>query len=543
MNQPPPTGPDPPAPEEGATLPHLPPASPQPATLPPAPGQAAPTAPPPGDPPARETPSLTPPTVPGYQILGELGRGGMGVVYKARQVRLNRVVALKMILAGGHAGPADLARFRAEAEAIARLQHPNIVQIHEIGEHDGRPFFSLEFCAGGSLAQRLNGTPLPPREAAQVVETLARAVQAAHDRGVIHRDLKPANVLLSAEGGPPGAEGDDSRAAGPLGGILKITDFGLAKKLDEAGQTASGTVLGTPSYMAPEQAGGKGKQAGPAADIYALGAILYELLTGRPPFKAATPLETILQVLSEEPVPPRQLQSRTPRSLETVCLKCLAKDPRQRYATARDLAADLRRYLQGEPIRARRPGLLTYCWYWLRHPARVANAGVILLLLALIKVPFLVTQFPRVFHDRSPWEVIAYLLGHGITLPPHPLLSRVFLTEAALIPLQALIGYRTLFQKRWAVWAGFLMGLAVTSVSLFWWASSFGEFIEPAARPGVQRGVPAQHPEVRDFPWLLLFTYNGSIVVVYGVALLAWFANRGAISKGSHGGAPSSFSR
>ena len=185
--------------------------------------------------------------IPGYEMLGELGRGGMGVVYKARQTRLDRVVALKMILAGGHAGEADLARFQTEAEAIARLQHPNIVQIYEVGEHDGLPFFSLEFCAGGWLDRKLAGTPLPPQEAAGLVETLARAVHAAHQQKVIHRDLKPANVLLTEDGTP------------------KITDFGLAKKLDEAGQTQTGEVMGTPSYMAPEQAGGKAKEVGPAA--------------------------------------------------------------------------------------------------------------------------------------------------------------------------------------------------------------------------------------------------------------------------------------
>src|SRR5262249_37630279 len=236
----------------------------------------------------------------------------------------------------------------------------------------------------------------------------------------------------------------------------KIADLGRAKKLEEAGRTVSGAVRGAPSYMAPEQAGGKGKQAGPAADIYSLGAILYELLTGRPPFKAATPLGTILQVVTEEPVAPRQLQPRTPRDLETICLKSLAKDPRKRYGTAAALAADLRRCLDREPIRARRPGPLTYCWFWLRHPARVANAGVILLLLAVIKVPFLVTQFPKIFHNRTPWDVIAYCLGYGITFPPHPLLARVFLMEAALIPLQAVVGYGTLRRKRWAVWAGLL---------------------------------------------------------------------------------------
>ncbi len=211
--------------------------------------------------------------VPGYEPLGELGRGGMGVVYRARQTALGRVVALKMILSGAHAGADDLARFRTEAEAIARLQHPNIVQIYEVGEHDGLPFFSLEFCGGGSLDRSLAGKPLPPRDAALLVVTLARAMQAAHEKGVIHRDLKPANVLLAEDGTP------------------KITDFGLAKRLDAAGQTVTGSVMGTPSYMAPEQAEGK-KAVGPAADVYALGAILYECLTGRPPFRAATALDT-----------------------------------------------------------------------------------------------------------------------------------------------------------------------------------------------------------------------------------------------------------
>ncbi len=212
--------------------------------------------------------------VPGYEVLGELGRGGMGVVYKARQTALGRTVALKMILHADHAGPEARARFTAEAEAVARLQHPNIVQIFEVGEVGGLPYFSLEFCPGGSLDRKLGGTPLPASEAAALAETLAHAVEVAHRANVVHRDLKPANVLLSAEGQP------------------KVTDFGLAKKLDVQGQTQTGAVMGTPSYMAPEQAGGH-KDVGPAADIYALGAILYELLTGRPPFKAASLWDTI----------------------------------------------------------------------------------------------------------------------------------------------------------------------------------------------------------------------------------------------------------
>ncbi|HKB38354.1 MAG TPA: protein kinase, partial [Gemmataceae bacterium] len=267
--------------------------------------------------------------VAGYEILGELGRGGMGVVYKARQVKLGRVVALKMILAGGHAGAEDLTRFRTEAEALARLQHPNIVQIHEVGERDGLPFFSLEFCGGGSLEKKLAGAPLQPKEAAALVETLARAMQAAHDGGIIHRDLKTANVLLAEDGTP------------------KITDFGLAKRLDTPGATSTGVIMGTPSYMAPEQAAGKSKAVGPPADIYALGAMLYELLTGRPPFKAATDLDTLVQVVSDEPVPVRRLQPKVPRDLETICHKCLRKEPGQRYASAKALAEDLRRFQEG----------------------------------------------------------------------------------------------------------------------------------------------------------------------------------------------------
>jgi tRNA A-37 threonylcarbamoyl transferase component Bud32/sugar lactone lactonase YvrE len=314
-------------------------------------------------------PSDEPPTsagsvaaVPGYEIVRELGRGGMGVVYQARQTKLNRPVALKMILAGSHAGAADLARFQTEAEAIARLRHPNIVQVYEVGEHEGRPYFSLEFCGGGSLDTKLNGTPLPPREAASLVETLARAMQAAHEQNVIHRDLKPANVLLAEDGTP------------------KITDFGLAKKVGEGGQAATGAVMGTPSYMAPEQARGRSEEIGPHTDGYALGAILYELLTGHPPFKAAQALDTILQVITDEPVPPARLQPKTPRDLETICLKCLHKEARKRYASARELADDLRRYLGGEPIRARPVGRAERAAKWVkRNPAVAALMAAVVL--------------------------------------------------------------------------------------------------------------------------------------------------------------------
>jgi tRNA A-37 threonylcarbamoyl transferase component Bud32 len=315
----------------------------------------------PVDPEATRYPQQMPATqqaaqVSGYEILGELGRGGMGVVYKARHLKLGRTVALKMILAGGHASRDDLARFRTEAEAIARLQHPNIVQVHEVGEHNGKPFFSLEFCTGGSLDRKLKGTPLPPAEAARLVQTLAAAMQAAHEKNVIHRDLKPANVLLSEDGTP------------------KITDFGLAKKLDDVGQTQSGAVMGTPSYMAPEQASGNTKEIGLSCDVYALGAILYELLTGRPPFKAATALETIKQVVGDEPVPPSRLKPGVPRDLETISLKCLHKEPGKRYASALALAEDLRRFQAGEPIAARPVGRVERGWRWCRRNPALAAA-------------------------------------------------------------------------------------------------------------------------------------------------------------------------
>ncbi len=264
------------------------------------------------------------------------------------------------MLAGEHAGPQELARFRSEAAALARLQHPNIVQIHEVGEHEGRPYFSMEFVDGGSLAQRPGGAPLPAREAARLVRTLAGAVHAAHQKGVVHRDLKPANVLLGSDGTP------------------KVTDFGLAKRLDgPGGSTQSGAILGTPSYMAPEQAAGRGKQIGPAADVYALGAILYELLTGRPPFRAATAVETLVLVQAEEPVPPSRLQPGVPRDLETVCLKCLHKEPARRHGGAAALADDLGRWLAGEPILARRVGAWERAVKWVRRrPAAATLVGV-----------------------------------------------------------------------------------------------------------------------------------------------------------------------
>ncbi len=304
----------------------------------------------------------------GYVIERELGRGGMGVVYLARDIKLNRRCALKMILAGSHSSSTEIDRFLTEAQAIARLQHPGIVQVFEIGEYEGKPFMALEFCDGGSLDGKLRKNPLKPTDAAKLVRQLARAMQAAHDSQVIHRDLKPANVLLATVKGPSG------KVVTP-----KITDFGLAKKLDEHGATRTGSVMGTPSYMPPEQADGR-KDVGPAADIYALGAILYECLTGRPPFKAATALDTVLQVVTQEPVPVRQLNPQAPMDLETIAHKCLQKDPKKRYGTALELADDLGRHLAGESIRARPVGTVERAVKWVRRNVVLSVAAALVLL-------------------------------------------------------------------------------------------------------------------------------------------------------------------
>lgn len=358
------------------------------------------------------------PELPGYEIQAELGRGGMGVVYKARQTALKRVVALKMIRSGIFAGDAEVARFRAEAEAAARLQHPNIVQVYEIGTHEERPFFALEYVEGGTLSGFLEGKPQPERDAARLLETIARAIHFAHERGVLHRDLKPANILLGASRAKGKAEsrrsvappspseianlqtsvGVSGSVAAPakdsdtpslslsasaldLRMVPKVTDFGLAKFIETGDaelpsgsqeMTPSGAVLGTPSYMAPEQAQASKTPLGPAADVYGLGAILYTMLTGRPPFAAASPMETILQVLDQEPAPPRLLRPALSRDIETICVRCLEKDPGRRYASAEALADDLRRYLNHEPIQARPAGLIERTAKWARRKPALA---------------------------------------------------------------------------------------------------------------------------------------------------------------------------
>jgi tRNA A-37 threonylcarbamoyl transferase component Bud32 len=443
-----------------------------------------------------------PPAPPGYEILSELGRGGMGVVYRARQRRLNRLVALKMILSGNHAGSEERLRFLAEAEAAAAIQHPGVVQVFDFGTHGGLPYFALEFCPRGSLAERLNGTPLPPREAAALVGLLARAVQAAHDRGIVHRDLKPANVLMAADGSP------------------KITDFGLARRVEAGeGLTRTGAVLGTPSYMAPEQARGDSRAVGPAADVYALGAILYECLTGRPPFKAATSAETLMQVVDKETVRPKQLNAQVPADLEAVCLKCLEKQPHRRYAAAAALADDLNRYLDGQATHARPRNFLARGKLWCRHPARVRDAGAVAALMMVVLTWWVCLGV--LFHAFRVW-------GRGefwpVTSAPVPqpaqyaVLHLVAVTGGITLPL-FFIGVGTLRGKVSALWAGLIVSfLDVALLAACLAGSPLLDLVDVA---GLYR-----QPEVRVPLFALLTVILSVVLVAYLLALIAHRANR-----------------
>ena len=374
---------------------------------------------------ARHEPVARPaplPVIDGYEIGELLGRGGMGVVFKARHKVLKRPVALKIVVAGAHAGAEERARFRTEAEAVARLQHPGIVQVYEVGEAAGCPYLALEFVSGGSLAQQLDGMPMPPRRAAQLLLDLARAVQHAHDQGIVHRDLKPSNVLLTGTG------------------AAKIADFGLAKLLDvEQGDTRSGDVLGSPSYMAPEQAAGQVRAIGPATDVYALGAILYELLTGRPPFLGASFLETLDQVRAHDPAPPQTLQPKVPADLATICLKCLEKSPAQRYPSAAALASDLDLLLRGEAIAASKMTLWGQVARLVRHRQLDVNWGAwATLTLCLAPLPLLAQVAVFVFfRNRQEYPLVAIIVSlvtMAVMLSPTFIGKRV--SPRAIVPAQ-----------------------------------------------------------------------------------------------------------
>lgn len=307
-----------------------------------------------------------------YELLEEIARGGMGVVYRARQISLNRIVAIKMMLSGQFASAEEAERFGLEAVSAANLDHPNIVPIYEVGQHDGRAFFSMKLIDGGSLSSHVERLLEDPRAAASLLVPVARAVEYAHRRGFVHRDLKPANILLDAAGHP------------------HVTDFGLAKRVEgDSGLTQTGTLVGTPSYMAPEQAAGAGAVVTAAADVYGLGAILYVLLCGRPPFRAETVMETILQVTEREPEPPSQVKPGVPRDLEMICLKCLEKKPEARYPSAAAMADDLEHYLRGEPVEARRAGLIDRLRRWARRePDLSARAMALTTMIVLTQVNF-----------------------------------------------------------------------------------------------------------------------------------------------------------
>jgi len=387
-----------------------------------------------------------------YELQAELGRGGMGVVYKALHKDLKRTVALKMVLAGRLSSAKEVQRFRTEAEAAARLNHNNIVQVYEVGCIEGCNYFTMEYINGPSLSQRLSDGPLSSRAAARYVLTIARAVEHAHRQGILHRDLKPGNILLDAEDQP------------------HVADFGLAKKLDDSGQTRTGAVMGTPSYMPPEQAAGRVNELGPTADVYSLGAVLYELLTGRPPFRSETAMDTLFHVLERDAAPPRLLNPKVDRDLETICLKCLEKHPEERYPTAEALAQDLQRYIDGDSISARSFNVfdrLTRTLDRTQYIAEFHHWGNMMLLFALIvlveHIFVFVLTLPGPPYPRA-WIMTARFSQFG-------LMALIFWWHRSHTVMPTSAAERQL----WSIWIGYLIACMLASVA----NSELNRFLEP----------------------------------------------------------------
>ncbi|MFM9068992.1 MAG: serine/threonine-protein kinase [Planctomycetota bacterium] len=340
-----------------------------------------------------------------YELQQEIGHGGMGVVFRAHQTNLRRDVALKMILPGKGSGAADIARFRAEAEAVAKLNHPGIVPVYEVGEWEGRPFFSMKYIPGQTLSQKLAAGPLPAREAARLLLEVCRAIQHAHEEGVLHRDLKPSNILLDLDGQP------------------HLSDFGLAKQIEAtASLTRTGAILGTPSYMAPEQAAGARGQVGPSTDIYSLGSILYHMLTGRPPFQAASPVDTVLLLLEQDPVPPHVINPKCDNELELIALRCLQKPPDLRYPTAATMAADLEAFLNDEPISAntgRFSQILSRLFRETHHAPVLENwgtlwmwHGIVLLIVNLLTELMFALDYSNRWSYASLWTIALWMWAY-----------------------------------------------------------------------------------------------------------------------------------